>query len=152
MFKQIFSFCLTLIIFLGVLVSGAGFATANDLDFFEDNNCQGRLLFGYSADEYVGDNCNKGDEICSGENDEARSLEVRASTHQGTYIEVFDSPDHDHDHDYANIFILATVPNEGVCVGTFENDYIYQGVAQVDFHKEDDGDLDGKVSYIRITT
>lgn len=81
------------------------------------------------------------------DNDEARSVEL-IDIPKGTVLELTDDPGGDHDHDYAIITVQKDILTSHL---VYAFDYSYNdGVVNVDFHKKDDGDLEGKVSRAKI--
>lgn len=78
-------------------------------------------------------------------NDEARSVSL-TNVRAGTVITVFNESDGNINKDYAEIIVKQDVP--GRCIGSFETSFEDDQI-KVDYHR-DNGDLDGKVSLIKV--
>jgi hypothetical protein len=86
------------------------------------------------------------------ENDAARTLSLENFVVEGTIIEVFDHPDGSSTKDdWARITVNKSFSGM-ICVPTFEQDATYgaNGEVTVNYTKVRGGNLNGKVSYIRV--
>ena len=125
-----------------------GQAQANDLFFYEGNNCTQSRLFSYDTRRFANDNCqNSG--ACDGNNDEARSVLVMPGAKARARIQVFDDPKASSADDFTIIEITnpQQIPAAGYCVGSFERDTRAHGVLVEHGHHNG---LDGKISRVRV--
>ena len=88
----------------------------------------------------------------SGWNDEARSVRVFSNwRHTPDYrfaqLTVYDSPSGSKDDDWVRVIVddVQAVPEEGVCVGSFENNFARDGV-RLERHPKNG--IDGKISLL----
>ena len=132
---------------LGALIGGCAAlpAMAEDIRFYAQNNCRGKVIFRYPTNVATSDNCKQSGKRCSGQNDEARSVWM---PNAGPWsLVVYDAPDARTDDDYAEIRAPRTPdPRGGVCVGSFE----LRGSPLVTYHRNNG--LDGKVSHVSVNT
>lgn len=142
--RNFFCFLVIFLASLSLLILNQTTAlAADDLVFYEGNDCQQDIVFTYDSTVFVDENCQSSGSACYGDNDEARSLKILGFVNPGTRVEVYDHPDADSTDDYAVIDILD--PNfDEFCVNTFEKNINEDGVQVYVAYKNG---LDGKISH-----
>lgn len=146
------------------LTLGAAPALADDVVFYEGNNCTQGTVFSYDSRRDWDENCKRAGR-CKGDNDEARSVRLQAGIGRPLRISVFDSPAALRNDDFTIIEVRRPdliTPN-GLCVGTFERAGSIDDrgsfrigpnppappVVTIYFSGQARG-LDGKISHVRI--
>jgi len=140
---------------IALLFSPSAFA-ANDIIFYEGNNCTQDVVFRYDSAFSYDENCTRPGNRCYRENDEARSVRIYRSVRLPLQIAVFDSPTGATNDDYTNIFVSRIAfAGSSYCIRTFEQSRggSLDPTAPLPwlkmFYKRKNG-LDGKVSRVKI--
>ena len=123
-------------------------AAVLDIIFYEGNGCRQDVVCKLPSSEEIDINFKNDDRSC--ENDETRSVLLKAGVPAGTGLFVFDDPDGGRSDDWTEIQIHPTMSlDHDVCVSSYEvAEQIIDGLVWVKHHRHNG--LDGKVSRARV--
>lgn len=140
---RIFVKTLGLLLLVSSVVEGC--RTCNDDDeviAYEGNGCTQAIVGSYR----FGGSFNLKRSGCF-DNDEARSMQVRGGTRQGSQFTVCDNPSDCCKDDYTWVEVIKTLPTDiSACARTFEESYSTEYLRVT---RKTSGDLDGKISRVQ---